>query len=45
MQRIGELKSLTTEDPEDHRRSAVFERNLQQLGWTDGRNVQIEYPE
>jgi hypothetical protein len=43
MQRIGWLTSLTTDDPEGHRRGAAFQR--EQLGWSDGRNVQIEYPE
>jgi hypothetical protein len=43
IQRIGWLISLTTDDPEDHRRGAAFQRK--QLGWTDGRNVPIEYPE
>ena len=30
-------------DPEGQARNAAFLQGLQQLGWTDGRNVRIEY--
>jgi putative tryptophan/tyrosine transport system substrate-binding protein len=43
MRRIGVLMSLTKEDPEDQRRRALLEQGLQQLGWTQGRNVVIDY--
>jgi putative ABC transport system substrate-binding protein len=43
MRRIGVLYILGPDDQEAHLRSAVFERGLQQLGWTVGRNLQIDY--
>jgi putative ABC transport system substrate-binding protein len=41
MRRIGVLMS-TAKDGQGQDRIAAFVRGLQQLGWTDGRNVQIE---
>jgi putative ABC transport system substrate-binding protein len=35
--------NLTADDPESPVRIAAFLQGLQQLGWTDGRNVRIEY--
>ena len=32
------------DDPEGQARIAAFLQGLQQLGWTDGRNVRIDYP-
>jgi putative tryptophan/tyrosine transport system substrate-binding protein len=32
----------TAEDPEGHARIAAFVRGLQELGWSDGRNVQFD---
>jgi ABC transporter substrate binding protein len=43
MRRIGVLYILGPDDQEAHLRSTVFERSLQQLGWTVGRNLQIDY--
>jgi putative tryptophan/tyrosine transport system substrate-binding protein len=43
MRRIGVLTGLAADDPEGQARNAAFLQVLQQLGWTDGRNVQIEY--
>jgi putative tryptophan/tyrosine transport system substrate-binding protein len=43
MRRIGVLMNLTADDPESPVRIAAFLQGLQQLGWTDGRNVRIEY--
>jgi ABC-type uncharacterized transport system substrate-binding protein len=43
MRRIGVLMPFTANDPEAHSRSVVFEQSLQQLGWTVGRNLQIDY--
>jgi putative tryptophan/tyrosine transport system substrate-binding protein len=43
MRRVGVLYILGPDDQEAHLRSAVFERSLQQLGWTVGRNLQIDY--
>jgi putative ABC transport system substrate-binding protein len=42
MRRIGVLLTLATDDPEGQARIAAFLHGLQQLGWTDGRNVQID---
>ena len=41
--RIGVLMPFTKDDPEDQLRRAVFQQGLQQLGWTEGRNIRIEY--
>ena len=43
MRRIGVLMSLAADDPEGQARLAAFLQGLQQLGWTDGRNVRIDY--
>jgi putative tryptophan/tyrosine transport system substrate-binding protein len=43
MRRIGVLMNLTAEDSESQARNAAFLQALGQLGWTDGRNVRIEY--
>jgi putative ABC transport system substrate-binding protein len=43
MRRIGVLTNLAEHDPEERRRMAAFTQALQQLGWHDGRNVQIDY--
>jgi putative ABC transport system substrate-binding protein len=43
MRRIGVLTNLAEHDPEERRRMAAFTQALQQSGWHDGRNVQIEY--
>src|SRR5215831_2343692 len=42
MRRIGVLMSTAAGDPEGRARIAAFLGGLQQLGWTDGRNAQIE---
>jgi putative ABC transport system substrate-binding protein len=42
MRRIGVLMSLAADDPQGQARLAAFLQALQQLGWTDGRNVQID---
>jgi hypothetical protein len=41
MRRIGVLMSTRADDPEGQARIAAFLGGLQQLGWTDGRNVEI----
>jgi len=43
MRRIGVLISLASDDAEGQARVAAFHQGLQQLGWTVGRNVQIDY--
>jgi putative tryptophan/tyrosine transport system substrate-binding protein len=42
MRRIGVLISLAADDPESQRRVTAFVQGLQELGWTDGRNVRID---
>jgi putative ABC transport system substrate-binding protein len=41
VRRIGVLQGLAANDPEGQARFAAFLQALQQLGWTDGRNIQI----
>jgi putative ABC transport system substrate-binding protein len=43
MRRISVLMGLTESDPEGPPRVAIFKQGLQNLGWTEGRNLQIEY--
>ena len=40
--RIGVLMSTAANDPLGKARIAAFLHGLQQLGWTDGRNVRID---
>ena len=42
MRRIGVLMASTADDPEFQARIAAFQQGLQQLGWSDGRNVRID---
>ena len=43
MRRIGVLMPFLANDPEEQARIVVFEQSLQQLGWTVGRDLQINY--
>ena len=43
VRRIGVLLALLDSDPEGQPRIAAFQRELETLGWTEGRNIQIEY--
>src|SRR5262245_3762314 len=43
MRRIGVLEPLAVDDPETLARVTAFAQGLQQLGWTAGRNVRIDY--
>jgi len=42
VKRIGVLVNLAADDPEARARIAAFRQGLQELGWTDGRNVWID---
>src|SRR5271170_5684538 len=41
MRRIGVLMDLAAGDPEGEALFAAFQQTLQQLGWSDGRNIQL----
>jgi putative tryptophan/tyrosine transport system substrate-binding protein len=43
MRRVGVLLALFDSDPEGQPRIAAFQRELESLGWTQGRDIQIEY--
>jgi ABC-type uncharacterized transport system substrate-binding protein len=43
MRRIGVLMNLAADDAQSMARISAFLQGLQQLGWTDGRNVMIDY--
>ena len=43
MRRIGVLMPYAKDNPEGQARTAAFLQELQKLGWTEGRNLQIEY--
>jgi putative ABC transport system substrate-binding protein len=43
MRRIGMLTLQTADDAESQARVTAVAQGLQELGWTDGRNVRIEY--
>jgi putative ABC transport system substrate-binding protein len=43
MRRIGVLMPFAKDNPEGQARIAAFLQGLQKLGWTEGRNLQIEY--
>jgi putative ABC transport system substrate-binding protein len=42
MRRVGVLMALAADDPQSQRRMTAFVQGLQELGWTDGRNVRID---
>jgi putative ABC transport system substrate-binding protein len=43
MRRFGVLMNLAADDAEGQAKIAAFRQGLQQLGWTDGDNVRIDY--
>jgi len=43
MRRVGVLEARSADDREGQARLAAFLQGLQELGWTDGRNVRIDY--
>jgi putative ABC transport system substrate-binding protein len=42
MQRIGVLMNAVADDPQGQARIVAFQQTLQQLGWSEGRNVRID---
>jgi putative ABC transport system substrate-binding protein len=42
MRRIGVLMALASDDPQGQARLVAFVQGLQELSWTDGRNVRID---
>jgi putative ABC transport system substrate-binding protein len=42
MRRIGVLMNAVADDPQGQARIASFQQTLQQLGWSEGRNVRID---
>lgn len=43
VRRIGILSSLSANDPEGKQRNAALLQGLQELGWSEGRNLHIDY--
>jgi putative ABC transport system substrate-binding protein len=43
VRRVGVLHGQAAGDSESQARIAAFRQSLEQLGWTDGRNLQIDY--
>jgi len=43
VRRIGVFMTLAADDPEVAPRITAFAQGLQELGWTDGRNMRIDY--
>ena len=43
MRRIGVLMNTVPDDPVAQAQAKAFQQGLQQLDWTDGRNVRIDY--
>jgi putative ABC transport system substrate-binding protein len=43
MRRIVYMHALAENDPEEQLRIAAFRQGLETLGWTEGRNIQIEH--
>jgi putative ABC transport system substrate-binding protein len=43
MRRIGVLMAIAESDPEAHSRVDALYQGLQTLGWTEGRNIRIDY--
>jgi putative ABC transport system substrate-binding protein len=43
MRRVGVLSGLAENDPEMRNRIAAFRGGLERLGWTSGRNIEMDY--
>src|SRR5262245_23374159 len=43
LRRIGVLTSFAETDPEAQAWDTAFRKRLDELGWTDGRNIQVDY--
>jgi putative ABC transport system substrate-binding protein len=43
LRRIGVLMARAANDPEGQKQAAALQRGIEQLGWSRGRNVEIEY--
>ncbi len=43
VRRIGVLMNLTADDPETRARLTAFLQGLEELGWSEGRNLRIDY--
>jgi putative ABC transport system substrate-binding protein len=43
LRRVGVLMAMAANDPESQRRVKAFEAGLRELGWTDGRTLQLDY--
>src|SRR5262249_17541088 len=43
MRRVGVLMARAANDPEGQKQAAALQRGLEELGWSPGRNVAIEY--
>ena len=43
VRRIGVLQGVAEDDPEMQARLAAFRQGLERLGWSEGRNVRIDY--
>jgi putative tryptophan/tyrosine transport system substrate-binding protein len=43
MRRIGFLHGLVEDDPEAQARINAFRHGLEALGWTEGRNIHVDY--
>jgi putative ABC transport system substrate-binding protein len=43
LRRVGVIIAVSESDPQAQARTAAFRQALQDLGWFDGRNIQIDY--
>jgi putative ABC transport system substrate-binding protein len=43
VRRIGVLNALTESDPQQQTQDTAFRQRLSELGWIDGRNIQVDY--